>query len=165
MMMVRVGFRWCDDFKSTCSVLDVMARLAPSATLAEARSQLSAISPQLIAASDPSDSVKTVIAEPALGVPLSQQHAGAGLARLLSAIAITLLVVACANVTGLMLAGGLAREREIAVRRSLGAGRGRIVRQLLAENLLIALSTTRATRTISTLPLTRTCSRSRPGCR
>jgi predicted permease len=117
-----------------------IGRLAPGVSIEAARADLAAIGRQLAAANP------TNIPDfPGFGttvLPVLDAVAGTGLRSslwmLLATVGLVLLVV-CANVANLILARGATRHREFAVRRALGAGRGRIVRELFAESALLAL--------------------------
>jgi predicted permease len=117
----------------------VVARLKPGATWATAQAQLQALSRSLMETPGfPRNGSRNF--EERI-VPLQQGLVADSRTELLAAWAAVLMVlmIGCVNVAGLMLARSSARHREIATRLALGAGRAGIVRQLLAESLLLAL--------------------------
>ena len=119
--------------------LRVIGRLADGATLADLRAEMAVVSARLIAefpAVYPADAGFHMIANPLLDEMVGQVRPT--LWMLFGAV-VLVLVMACANVGNLMLARGSARERELAVRAALGAGRARLVRQMLVESTLLAL--------------------------
>jgi putative ABC transport system permease protein len=126
-----------------------VARLKPGVTLPEANAQLNVISPQVMEQTLPAeydaDGVKHYLAykleahSAATGFSALRSGSETGL-WLLMGISGLVLLIACANIANLMLARASSRGREIAVRLALGASRGRLMRQLLSESLLLAVA-------------------------
>jgi len=113
-----------------------VGRLKPGVSIGAAQAEAAAITRQLIEArgEKPGGAAAQV-------VPLSEAFFGnarKGLTFLLGAVSFVLLI-ACANVANLLLASGAAREKELALRAAAGAGRQRLMQQLLTENLLLSL--------------------------
>jgi putative ABC transport system permease protein len=122
--------------------LSLMARLKPGASIAQARAEMRVLDQSRIdalAQRDPQWRHAAIDVTPAragLSTPLTDQFGGP--LSLLMALVGILLLLACANIAGLLLARGASRRHEMAVRVSLGAGRVRMVRQVLTESLLLA---------------------------
>ena len=110
-----------------------VARLKPGVSLQQASEAMAALSLRVSARHVP-------IPRAAVVTPLREEVVGktaTSLVVLLAAAAIVLLI-ACVNLANLLLARGPLRRREVAVRAAMGAGRGRLIRQLLLENLVLA---------------------------
>ena len=117
--------------------LDVQARLRPGVSIEQASQQLDAIAKRLQERFPKDNAERGLSATPVMQIFVGDYRQR--LLVLLGAVAFVLLI-ACGNVSNLLLARGASRAREIAVRSALGAGQGRIVRQLFTESLVLGLT-------------------------
>ncbi len=131
-MIERRGRRW----------LFVKGRLSEGASIEQAQAEMNTIMARLGEAYPESNEGRQITLVPTNEVRINPGLDGAMLpvAAFLLAVVGIVLLIACANVANMFLARASSRRREIAIRLALGAGRGRLIRQLLTESLTVSLA-------------------------
>jgi predicted permease len=122
------GARWIEGF----------ARMKPSVTIAQLQAEMSAISKRLDGNYPTTNRGRDIQLYPLWQTPFNGAGAMMPTLRVSLVVAAFVLLIACANVGNLLLVRGFARRHEMTIRLAVGAGRGRLLKQLLTEGLLLS---------------------------
>jgi predicted permease len=120
--------------------ISAIGRLQPGVTRTQAAAELDALAKRLATAYPASDKGNRFVMDSAGSLPPNDQPIVKLFLGALSVVALLVLCIACANVANLLLAQASSWQKEMAVRLALGASRGQLVRQMLAESTLLALA-------------------------
>ena len=135
--MVKLGVDWLNSRNAT--FVGLFGRFKQGVTIGQARADLSAVAERLSGVYPQTNSNRSVRVAPTLGMSPNESKEMTQLFSVQFGIVVIVLLIACANVAGLLLARLTARQKEIGVRLALGAGRLRVVRQLLVESTILSL--------------------------
>ena len=119
--------------------LAVYGRLKPGVTTAQAQHELKSLAATLAAEHPKENAGWSATAVPCTQARMFEDSGMGVFAAMVMSVAGLVLLIACANVANLLLSRGRARAKEIAIRMSIGAGRVRLLRQLLTESLVLAV--------------------------